>query len=177
MENKIEELMQKLKLKKGDKGVKILIAVGLIGILLIALSEAVPTEKHSTKSADNDLLPYSDYTKSLEEETAELISSIDGAGVCKVMLTLKNTNENIYAENNEEDVKDGSFSKKSEYVLYDASSGDSPLLIQQKYPQVQGVVVVCSGGDNTVVRENIINCISALYDIPSTRINVSKLKV
>ncbi len=169
--------MQRLKLKKGDKGVKILIIIGLIGILLIALSEAVPSQKQSSKSADNDLASYSDYARSLEDETAEIISSIEGAGVCRVMLTLKNTNESIYAENNEEDVNEGSFSKKSEYVLYDASSGDSPLLIQQKFPQVQGVVVVCSGGDDTVVRENIINCISALYDIPSTRINVSKLKV
>lgn len=177
MENKIEEIMQKLKLKKGDKGVKILIVIGLIGILLIALSEAVPSQKQSVKSSNNDLASYSDYAHALEDETAEIISSIEGAGVCKVMLTLKNTNESIYAENNEEDVREGSFSKKSEYVLYDASSGDSPLLIQQKFPQVQGVVVVCSGGDNTVVRENIIKCISALYDIPSTRINVSKLKV
>lgn len=177
MENKIEEIMQKLKLKKGDKGVKILIVIGLIGILLIALSEAVPSQKQSSKSTNEDLASYSAYARSLEDETAEIISSIEGAGVCKVMLTLKNTNESIYAENNEEDVREGSFSKKSEYVLYDASSGDSPLLIQQKFPQVQGVVVVCSGGDNTVVRENIIKCISALYDIPSTRINVSKLKV
>lgn len=177
MESKTENIIKKLKLKKGDKGIKILAVIGLVGILLIALSEALPAQKQSIKTNDNDIALYTDYAESLEKETAEIISSIEGAGVCKVMLTLKNTNESIYAENNEEDVKEGSFSKKNEYVLYDEGNGDSPLLIQQKFPQVQGVAVVCSGGDNTVVRENIIKCISALYDIPSTRINVSKLKV
>ena len=60
--------------------------------------------------------------------------------------------------------------------MYDGENGESPVLIKEFYPEIKGVAVVCSGADNTVVRENVINCISSLYGISTAKISVSKLK-
>lgn len=178
MENKIKEITENLFSKKGDKKLKILVAIGIIGIILVALSEAVPAQnKQSASSIYDDKVSYSEYIDMLEKETQDIISSIEGAGQCKVMITLKNTNESVYAKNTEEETGNGSYSKKDEYVLYDNSNSDSPLLIKQYFPEVQGVVIVCSGGDDVVVRENIIRSVTALYNVSSTKISVSKLKV
>lgn len=177
MENKIKELKQNLLSKKGDKKLKILLVIGLIGIMLIALSEAIPSQSKSPSGVDEETMSYSEYIDSLERETAEIISSIDGAGECKVMITLKNSNESVYAKNIEEESNEGSYSKKNEYVLYDDNNGDSPLLVKQYFPEIQGVVIVCTGGDDVMVRENIIKSVTALFNVSSTNISVSKIKV
>ena len=156
-----------------DKKLKIAVIVGLIGILLLGMSEAIPKQKTEVKS---EKISYSEYTSELEEKTKNIISSIDGVSECRVMITLKNSNESIFAKNNQENSNGSNYSSESEYVLYNGESGEQPVLLKEYYPEVKGVVVVCSGADDVTVRENVINCISSLYAIPSTKISVSKLK-
>jgi stage III sporulation protein AG len=91
------------------------------------------------------------------------------------MLTLKDTNESVYAKNSQESSNDSSYSKEYEYVLYDGDDGETPVLIKQYFPQIQGVAVVCEGGDNTAVKERIINALSSLFNISTSKISVSKL--
>ncbi|MBR7060862.1 MAG: hypothetical protein IKI34_03935, partial [Eubacterium sp.] len=116
------------------------------------------------------------YVESLEKETKEIIRSIDGAGDCLVMITLKASSESVYAKNTDENHNSGSFSKSDEYVFYKQSNGETPVLVKEYFPQVSGVAVVCSGGDNYAVKESIINCLTSLFGIPSSKISVSKLK-
>ncbi len=91
------------------------------------------------------------------------------------MITLRSTSESIYAKNTENSQSTGSSSQNSEYVIYDGGNGDSPILLQENFPDIEGVAIVCSGGDNIAVREKIIQCVSALFNISSNRISVSKL--
>ncbi|MBQ7203527.1 MAG: hypothetical protein IJS03_05890 [Eubacterium sp.] len=141
--------------------------------MLIGLSGAFDSGK---KEVTTDDFSYNEYCAELEEKTESIIGSIDGVGECRVMLTLKNSSESIFAKNSEENTNDGNYSKNSEYVLYDSDNGEKPVLIKEYFPEVKGVVVVCSGADNTAVREGVISCISSLYGLPSTKISVIKLK-
>ena len=141
------------------------------------LSEVAPHETKTTKSTEQ--MPqnaYAEYIDDLEEKTGEMISAIDGVGACRVMITLCDTNERVYAQNSEQADRDGSFSKSDEYVLYDGQEGETPLLIEQVFPKVQGIIVVCEGADNQVVRENVINSLTSLYHLSSSRISVAKMK-
>ena len=179
MEIKIKETIARAleRFAGQDKKIKIFTLIGIIGILLILLSELLPSSGSKPRStpADTDY-NYSEYILSLEEQTEALISAIDGAGRCKVMITLKDTNESVYAKNSEENKSDSSYSKKYEYVLYDGQDGETPVLIKQYFPAVQGVAIVCDGADNKVVRESIINSVSSLYNISVSKISVSKYK-
>jgi stage III sporulation protein AG len=161
---------------KSDKKIKIFIAIGFISILIILLSETLPSNDNKDYSSnDTQDYSYSDYIKTLETETEDIIGSINGVGECKVMLTLKDTNESVYAKNSQESSNDSSYSKEYEYVLYDGDDGETPVLIKQYFPQIQGVAVVCEGGDNTAVKERIINALSSLFNISTSKISVSKL--
>ncbi|MBR3148801.1 MAG: hypothetical protein IKF64_01405 [Eubacterium sp.] len=171
MEANLKELAEKL--RSSDKRLKIAVIIGLVGILLIGISEALPKSDTETKKSDTS---YAEFTDNLEKKTCDVLSSIDGVGECKVMITLKNSNESIFAKNNQENSNGSNYSSESEYVLYKGENGEEPMLIKEYYPEVKGVVVVCSGADNVTVRENVINCVSSLYGIPSTKISVSKLK-
>lgn len=156
-----------------DSRNKIFIVAAVLGVVLILLSEmdfSAPKAEESVQSGD-----YAQYVSTLNDELTNVISSIDGVGECKVMITLKNTKESVYAENNETSSSDSSNSEKNEYVIYNSENGDSPLLLKEEMPQVAGVAVVCSGGDSEAVREKIIDCVCALFSIPSSRVSVAKL--
>lgn len=170
MDNKIKAFVTNFKNMKHKE--KLLVLACLFGVLLILLSEFVSTGSSSKKAESTD---YQQYTASLENKTENIISSIDGVGKCKVMITLQETDENFYAQNTDESTDNGSISKKSEYVLYEDNNNDSPVLIKQSFPKVMGVAVVCQGGDNANVKEKVISAVSSLFGISSAKISVSKI--
>ncbi len=159
--------------KKKDLRNKILIAAAALGVILILLSElnfSSPKAEKSIESGD-----YAEYVSTLNDELTGVISSIDGVGECRVMITLKNTKESVYAENSDSSNSESSNSQNNEYVIYNSENGDSPLLLKEEMPQVAGVAVVCTGGDSEAVREKIIDCVCALFNISSSRVSVAKL--
>lgn len=175
LENKIKEKISRF-ISGDSKKIKIIVAIGLIGMVLILASDMIPKSKEHNEKTENTEMTCSDYTNQLELKLVDVISSIAGVGECKVMITLANSAESVYATNNEIKTDDNSTNQKDEYVLYDASSGEAPVLLKEYLPQVQGVTVVCSGGDDIVTKEKIIEAVTALFNIPANRVSVSKLK-
>ncbi len=173
--NNIKDVLNKF-IKGEDRKIPVIIAIGLIGILLLGLSginDGGSSKKAEKQSAVSD---NSEYAKELEDKLCSVISSIDGVGKCKVMITLEATKESVYAVDSESRNDNSSNTSKEEYVFSDYGSSEEPVLIKEKYPKVQGVTVVCSGGDNSAVRQQIVNCVTALFDINANRVSVSKIK-
>ena len=152
--NKIKDAINFM-LKSDGKRAKIIVAMGLVAIVLIA---------------------FSSFFQSNDNKATNIVSSIDGVGDCEVMITFEYSSENVYATDSENKNDENSQSNKDEYVLYDSQSGEKALLIKEKYPTVQGVSVVCSGGDNVEVREAVINTVTSLFNISANRVSVSKIK-
>lgn len=170
LDNKIMDKIKNAYVSLGRK--RYILIIGFVGIILILLSDMIPasSSKNDTKNVD-----YQTYIQQLEKETKNIISSIDGVGECKVMLTLCETDENVYGKNTDESTNNGSISTKNEYIFYEENNEDKPVLIKQYFPKVMGVVIVCQGGDRNDVKEQIINAVSSLFDISSNKISVSKL--
>lgn len=160
----------------GDsKRIKIIIAIGLIGIILIFASNLFESDKKDDITSETGI-SYEEYTYQLEKRLKNLISSIDGVGQCEVMITLENTTESVYATDVEIKNDDTSIDQKDKYVIYDSEKGETPVLIKEYLPKVQGVTIVCSGGENTAVKEKIIQSVTSLFNIPTNRVSVSKIK-
>lgn len=156
---------------------KLIIAAGMCGMLLIAATSLFPSsgEKEAPSSSEQMQTDWDEYKSSLEQELRDVISAMDGVGACEVMITLNETNENVYAQNSSEKTEENKSEYESEYVIHNGENGDDPILIKQYFPQVKGVVVVCEGGDDIRVKENIVNSVTALFNISSNRISVSKI--
>lgn len=163
-------------LKNDSKKVKIILAIGLCGIVLISMSEVFTSDNDNNESSSEYTFDYIEYTQQTEEKLCDTISSIDGVGECKVMITFESTNESVYATDSENNYQDDSQSSKDEYVIYDSNDGETPILIEEIYPTVLGVSVVCSGGEDVKVKENIINTVTSLFNISANRVSVSKIK-
>lgn len=162
-------------IKSDNKKIKIITILGALGIVLILLSGFTGDSQKSSNTA-KEQISYEEYTQQLEEKLTNIISSISGVGECEVMITLENSYESVYATNSEFKNNDDSVNQKDEYVIYDADSGETPVLIKEYMPKVMGVSVVCSGGENIEVKEKIIESVTALFNISANRVSVSKIK-
>lgn len=57
-------------------------------------------------------------------------------------------------------------------VFEEGSNTKTAIIKQSIMPEVIGVIVTCRGAENNLVKENIINAVVAVTDIPSHKIQV-----
>lgn len=173
-----------------DKKVKILSAVLIAGIVLIALSEFWPSSGKTKEKEDSvsDTMTMQEYTQKLEDNIREIVGSIRGVGNLKVLVTLESSEETIYAqetktsvdstqdamsENGKTQLKE---STEQKYLLVEGEDGTKQALVKTtKEPEVKGIVIVCEGGDSTTVKSEVINAVTTALDISSSRVCVTKI--
>lgn len=161
------------KLKKDKKSFIILI-IALSGIFLIFISGLTAEDENGSKYVSEESFVMSE--NELSETLEKLIESIDGAGKAKVMLTFKSYNETVYAVNTEENINsDGERDYTGEYIIIDSSDGEDGLKLKITAPEIRGVAVICHGGNNPVIKEQIVSVVSALFDISSNKISVAAM--
>ena len=159
--------------------------LGLAGILLIGLSEIFSGgDKEAGNRADpQESCVESTYQEEMEQRLLEIIRQVEGAGEVSVMLTLEGSPETIYAQNEQtqtqvQEDENGSLKRESssqnEHILFDSGAGKEALVEEQLAPEIKGVAIVCSGGDDIEVIERITELVSVVLDLPSNRICVTK---
>ena len=162
---------------------KRLLAVSLLltGAVILIFSEMTASET-VTQEVTSTTLSYStdSYISDLENRLESMISAIDGAGETKVMITLESGSEEIYLHNynyGENNDKSGrnSLEREDEYVIVDDDSGEKGIVVRVAEPKIRGVAVVCKGADSETVRNRIVETVTALLDISSTRVSVAKM--
>lgn len=84
------------------------------------------------------------------------------------MVTFEAAGETVYALD-ERISQDGS--TQSEHVL----AGGQPVTREMLLPTVQGVAVLCQGGDDVVVQARVTEAVSVLLGITTNRISVAKM--
>jgi stage III sporulation protein AG len=149
-------------------------------MLLILISEILPENGEDDElSSSNAEYVFSDvdaYKQSVENQLCEIVSQIKGAGTVKVMVTVSQTEEYVYAVQTDESAKteaDGSTEQsKSEIVLADSGSESKPIMKKIISPQIGGAVVVCDGAANPQTKEYILNAVTAVLGISSGKVSV-----
>ncbi len=188
--NKVISLKQWVgKIAGGDKKVKIIVAIGVLGIILILLSEFLSPNQNQGEDVQASSTSLSMSNETMQQQVYDLVISIDGVGRAKVMVTLENSVEYVYAKQEKtdtdvtRDISDGQSTKASQkekteetYIFVDGSGGGKQaLLTTEKAPRVKGVVVVCEGGDDKLVQSRIIDAVTTAFDIGANRVCVTKM--
>ena len=165
-----------LKLFADKKASKIILVVGIIGIVLIFLSgigsdnqeEGLPTVSGFSES---------DYQAGLEEDIKQMVFGICGDGNAIVTVTLDTGMVYEYAneikqKDAEEQNKTSNESEKTYITVRDKNGAETPLVITSYMPKVRGVSVICSAGEADA--EKIKNAVSAALDITSRKIYIGR---
>lgn len=185
----INELKNKFFNSFNDRKKLVLLIIGIIGLLMMMLSSLTNGNAKQKKSNSNDKqFSVSIYEEKLEKRLLDVVEKVDGVGKAKIMVTLENSVEYIYAQEKREkkdridDYQDRiplktqeRSDKEKKLMVVDGLNGKKQALIKTELqPKVKGVVVVCQGGDNPFVNQHITNLITTAFNISSTRVYVTK---
>lgn len=126
----------------------------------------------------------------LEQRLEEMLSSMQGVGDVKVMVTLVSSGEKVIEKDIplersnvvENDSSGGNrstnemYSREETVYVTNAQGEKIPYVVKEYSAVVEGVSVVAEGGDNALVQKNISEVIQALFGIEEHKIKVVKMK-
>jgi len=144
----------------------VLLIGGVIGILLLFIGTFVS----NVEAEKEEEFAVSFYTEELEEKIKKLCESVSGVSDVHVLLTLDSGGEYVYAQNTEKNVS-GSFI--SDYLIITKNGEESGVLLEEIFPRIRGVAIVCRGGDSAVVQKTLTELLSAALGIPGGNIRVA----
>lgn len=190
-----QNLKDKLKIKNLKKDQ--LFIVLLIGLLLCVIvipsgtkeevkQETVDNLNSTTQStkADQD-----DYVKKMEERLKNALSNVNGVGNVEVMITMKDSGEIVVEKDvpetsntvSETDSTGGTRTTiehtRSEDTVYSTEEDgtNTPYVTKNLEPEIEGILVVAQGGDNSIVVQNICDAVLALFPVEIHKIKVVKM--
>ena len=155
----------------------------VLGVILMNMRGILSLDEGSgSASAD---IPAESTSVSVSSEMAEddleaqleyILSEIKGAGEVSVAVHYSESASAVYATENEssesESTEGESTAVSSEESVTIAAIADSPVLIKQELPKIQGVVVVSSGAGEALVRERLYEAVKSLLGVNGTQIAI-----
>ncbi|WP_010650828.1 stage III sporulation protein AG [Oceanobacillus massiliensis] len=187
--------------KPPSKKMGYLIILGLVGVFLIIISNIFSSEEepeiiiqsqnenenssqtdHSAELSASDI---STLETNLEQELSGMLNKIQGVSETEVMVNLDATKENVYEKNimngkqttDETDKNGGTrivedHTEENQVVLIRKGDQEIPILVQTKQPDVRGIFVVAKGADHPSVKNQIVESVSRVLDVPTHKISV-----
>ena len=171
-DNGITNLWERIRTKwlHRDKTVRILLWVGLVGILLIGVSELWPSSPPEETAVT---LTEGQVEQALEQRITALLGEVEGVGACRVMVTLESDVQTVYAADTVSATgADGSVSQSEQYLTVDTANGPVGLLLTRIQPTVKGVAVVCDGGGDATVQQRVVQVVATAFHISERRVCV-----
>lgn len=180
---------------KNPRFTRLVLILGIAGMLLIGLSECrmgnqslksdAPEETQGPISAD-------EYARKLENRLLDVLEQMDGVGKAKVLITMEDTGESVYATQEKETSDNRSSygegggglqsiqtsrTGEQSYLLVENQDGKrQALLVSRSEPKVKGVIVICEGAEQPSVRESVTEAVKTVLHISANRVYVAKGK-
>lgn len=139
---------------------RLLFLLGAVGVLILLFTGTTPKKEQTTSPME----AAEAYRVAMEGSLTETIRTIRGVGKVKVFLTLATSEVAVYEKN---------VNAESETL---ASVGGEGLLVAYRMPKIAGVVVVCEGGDDAVVRYELTSLLRSALALDSTAIHIAPLR-
>ena len=156
--------------KSGKKNLMLLALLALVGMILLLASKCSYSDSEAVSSPDTmENLDPATYAHQIEKRVEEICNKIDGVSSTHAVVTLRGGYRAIYASNSQS----GSSNSKNQIVVIGSGSNEKPLLIGYENPEIAGIGIVCSGGDDARRRETIISVVSSAFDIGTNKIFVA----
>lgn len=181
-------------------GLKRLVLLFGSGVLLLLLcmpdsflEDVTGTKKkketqQEERVAEEETSSGEDYVSRMENRLKAILSKVEGAGDVEVMITLSESSEKValkdapYSSDSVEETdsaggirKSESYSGQETTILVDGEEGgETPYIIKEVEPRIEGVVVLSGNGDDASLQKEIIDAVQVLFDVPVHKIKVMK---
>ncbi len=181
----MDKLLEKFNItsKKGIENLVIFLV--LVIIVMVVINHLFAEEKEESAIETFHEVKTSTAKDNLEEKLEEILSSMKGVGKVNVMVSYRSSIEKIPLYDTKEvttiteesDSNGGERKTKetsNEYkAIYEESNSNKTALIKQSImPEIIGVIVTAEGAENNVIKENILNAVVAVTNVPSHKVQV-----
>lgn len=168
----MEKLKQIFAKIKSVKNIEIIIGLVIIAVMIIIYSN-VSAAKEKTEAASGG---EATLTENLENRLAEILGEIEGAGEVKVMITFAGTGDKITAEttNTHTTTTNGSTSSTTTTTTTSSPilSGSDVVILQEKMPEIKGVIVVAEGAGDMTVKLKLMQATATVLGINANSIQI-----
>ena len=137
----------------------VILIIGVILMVSVSGSGAKKKEVHTEIDTAGE-----------EARLEAILSEIDGAGNVSVMVTYYGGTEQSLAYETKSDNNKDSRSEDKTAVM----SGSSPMIVQELYPKVKGVIVVAQGAGDISVKRELTEAVTAAMGVGASRVKVYK---
>jgi len=163
--DRVELRKRVVSLVREYKYVALILVIGLILMLIPSPKEAEPV---SEIVAAQESTP-----QELQDSLGMILSSLEGAGKVKVLLTQAQGERVIY----QTDMQEREDSLIEDTVILSGSGKEQKGLIRQILPpKYQGAIILCQGAQNASVRLAIVEAVSNATGLSTDKITVLKMK-
>lgn len=155
------------------KKYKYAVAVLITGLFLLL----IPGKQSESPKVDSATTTPTKQEALLQESLAQILQSIEGAGMVKVLLSIGAGEETIYQTDTEGSSSADSNDQSVKTVIITDSQRNEAGLIRQVNPVAyQGAIVVCQGADSPAVRLAVSQAVSKITGLGTDAICVLKMQ-
>lgn len=142
-----------------------LLIVALIAaiVLAAAFSFGKSSSKNTATVSETDR-----YVSSLENKLQSVISGIKGAGKSSVVITVNGAISSVVAVDEKTVEENGRKTTTVSTVM----SGGKPVILGEKYPEIEGVLVVAKGADDITVKMAILNAVTVALGVNCNKVQI-----
>ncbi len=112
----------------------------------------------------------------LEARLESILSSIEGTGEVRVMITYENKGELIPAEESQDSEQNGSTSLVRRPVTVSSGGAQSPVVLEELSPSIRGAIVVAQGASDPRVRDRLRTAAMTVLGTSPESISVFPMK-
>lgn len=179
------------KIPPGKRTQVLVIVVMIAVILAIYFSTFTPGEAAKPQPSVSRAIENTENTSAGDDLSAQMesvLSTIQGAGTVRVMITYASGSEIVPAtsENTEKTTTESSQNgnaqnsettkKQTDVVTIQNQSNSNALVLKEKTPEVKGVIVIAEGAGDISVRMNILKAVQTLLNITADKVDVFKME-
>jgi stage III sporulation protein AG len=160
---------EKLNIKKLSKNKHIIFA--LVIVLLCGLVIIFTSTKSSSDNSEKQVTTAASSSSALEYASAvaanlqEMIGAVNGVSNAKVVVVVESSPVIHY-------LTEESSQEQSAIVYYKQGSNYQPVAVAEFLPKITGILVVAKGVDNLTIKYNLLNAISAVYNLDISSIDI-----
>lgn len=160
---------------------KFIILTVVAAVLILTLGGLFEKDEDAFKEDNVKCEATEEYARGQERRLEAILKKINGAGDVSVFISVASGGEKVLAQDKKskvsEESDDSETVKNEEYESQTVKGGrgtyESPYVVEERTPEVSGVLVVAEGASNEKVRLEIYDAVKAVFGIAPHRIKIT----
>lgn len=149
-------------LKRSGK-LKFILIILIVGIVLLIIGAKISDSGTDKRSDDPETVSISQYEEQLEAKIKNLCERVEGVSNVTVAISLEGGYEYVYATDASDD-----------YVLVGSGNDEGGMFLGQRAPKISGIGIVCKGGGDPRIQNELLSLISAACGVGTNKIFITE---